>query len=190
MNGRHASDLRSPRYHSENEVSARDLATQTLLRTKAVRAAFLTGIGSKVGTTLLGLLSVAVAVRAVGNVEYGVMTTLVGLVAVFGFLDFGIGNATIFDLSQLHARGDVIGIRKLVANSLAFLSAVSLLVVLLVIPGVLLVPSALLFEAPGVDDSQIRTSLVIFAAATAVAIPATLGSRLAWASRRVSSTTT
>ncbi|MDQ0800083.1 hypothetical protein [Arthrobacter sp. SLBN-112] len=165
--------------HREGEVLAHDSTVSMRLRTKAVKTAFLTGIGSKVGTTLLGLLSVAVAVRAVGNIEYGVLTTLVGLVAVFGFLDFGVGNATIFDLSQLHARGNTAGIRKLIANSLAFLSGMSLVVVLLVIPGVLFMPSVLLFEAPGVDEHQIRISLVIFAAATAVAIPATLGSRLA-----------
>lgn len=154
-------------------------ATASLLRTKAVRTAFLTGVGSKVGTTVLGLLSVAIAVRAVGNIEYGVITTIVGLVGLFGFLDFGIGNATIFDLSQLYARGDDRGIRKLNANSLAFLSVTALLVVLLVIPATLFAPSDLLFKAPGVDAQEVRVSLVIFVVATAAAIPATLGSRLA-----------
>lgn len=150
-----------------------------LLRTKAVRTAFLTGIGSKIGTTILGLLSVAIAVRSVGNVEYGVITTIVGLVGMFGFLDFGIGNATIFDLSQLHARRDTRGIQKLNANSLTFLYAVSLLVILLIVPAVLLVSPDLLFKAHGVDVEEIRVSLVIFVIATAAAIPSTLGSRLA-----------
>ncbi|HKU12737.1 MAG TPA: hypothetical protein VJQ61_16095, partial [Sinomonas sp.] len=153
--------------------------TSTGLRSRAVKNAFLTGIGSKVGTTVLGLLSVAIAVRGVGNIEYGLITTLVGLVAIFGFLDFGIGNATIFDLAQLHARGDNLGVRKLVANTLAFLSVVSLLLAAFIIPGVLLVPTQWLFAVPGIDENHIRTSLLIFAGATTIAIPATLGSRLA-----------
>jgi len=151
----------------------------TVVRSRAVRAAFLTGIGSKVGTTALGLLSVGIAVRSVGNIEYGVITTLVGMVGMFGFLDFGIGNATIFDISQLHARGDGIGIRKLNANSLLFLCSVALLILIVVVPAALLVPPELLFTAPGVKVDQIRVALVIFAVATALAVPATLGSRLA-----------
>ncbi len=150
-----------------------------LLRTKAVRVAFLTGIGSKVGTTILGLLSVSIAVRSVGNNEYGVITTIVGLVGLFGFLDFGIGNATIFDLAQLNARRDDRGIRNLNTNSLVFLSGVSLIVLLLALPIILFAPPDLLFKAPDVDVREIRLSLIIFVAATAVAIPATLGSRLA-----------
>lgn len=149
------------------------------LRTRAVKVAFLTGIGSKAGTTILGLLSVAIAVRSVGNIEYGVITTIVGLVGLLGFLDFGIGNATIFDLSQLHARRDERGIRNLNANSLVFLSGVSFILLLLGVPLILLASPDLLFKAPGVDVQEIRISLIIFITATALAIPATLGSRLA-----------
>jgi O-antigen/teichoic acid export membrane protein len=162
-----------------DESSPVEDRTQSLLRTKAVRTAFLTGIGSKIGTTILGLLSVAVAVRSVGNVEYGVITTIVGLVAMFGFLDFGIGNAIIFDLSQLHARRDTRGIQKLNANSLTFLYGTSLSVILFIVPAVLLASPDLLFRAPGVDVQEIRIALLIFVIATAAAIPATLGSRLA-----------
>lgn len=152
-----------------------------LLRTKAVKVAFLTGIGSKAGTTILGLLSVAIAVRSVGNIEYGVITTIVGLVGLFGFLDFGIGNATIFDLSQLYARKDDKGIRNLNANSLVFLTGISLVLLLIAVPAILFSSPDLLFKAPGVDVRQVRLALIIFVTATAIAIPATLGSRLALA---------
>lgn len=152
-----------------------------LLRTRAVKVAFLTGIGSKAGTTILGLLSVAIAVRSVGNIEYGVITTIVGLVGLFGFLDFGIGNATIFDLSQLHARKDDRGIRNLNANSLVFLTGISLVLLLIAVPTILFSSPDLLFKTPGVDVQEVRLALIIFVTATAIAIPATLGSRLALA---------
>jgi O-antigen/teichoic acid export membrane protein len=180
MNGRPPKALGVEKWHSE-EVSAGGRAARpgSMLRTRAVRAAFLTGMGSKIGTTVLGLFSVAIAVRSAGNVEYGVITAVVGLVGLFGFLDFGIGNATIFDISQLHAQKDDFAIQKLNANSLAFLFAVSVLIIAIVVPTVLFASPDLFFKAPGIEDHKIRISLIIFAVATAVAVPATFGSRLA-----------
>jgi O-antigen/teichoic acid export membrane protein len=150
----------------------------------AVRRAFISGIGSKLIVILLGVLSLGISARGMDIASFGVVATLVGLIGIFGFLDFGIGNGLIHRLSQLHAREDVAEIRAALANALAFLTVVGIILGSLMVILLWTVPDAWMFGAEGHSAREIRLALTVFALGAAVGIPVTLGSRLALALQR------
>ncbi|MDJ0338358.1 hypothetical protein [Cryobacterium sp. PH31-O1] len=145
----------------------------------AIRRAFVSGAGAKVLTILLGLAAIGAATRHLGANAYGVVAIIVGLTGLFGFLDFGIGGSLVSDLARSYARRTVRDMRTAVTNSYAALSVIGGLVVVLGCPIVLNLPSELLFDAPGVNATEIRLSLLLYVVATGVTLPFNVGPRIA-----------
>ncbi|WP_149955229.1 lipopolysaccharide biosynthesis protein [Zafaria cholistanensis] len=154
---------------------------QNAVRSRAMRSALISGMGAKVATTLLGFISVGIAVRVIGPVEYGIVATLVGLTGALGFLDFGIGNAAITVAARHYSTGSWRDLRKFVLNTFGFLSLVGFLALMSLGTMVLVFPDEALLPAEGVDPSDIRYSILLFVVSSAMSIPLTLGSRLALA---------
>lgn len=154
-------------------------AATAALRTRAVRRAFVSGAGAKVITVLAGLVAVAVAVRALGAPGYGVVATLAGIVGALGFLDLGIGNASIARFAAAHARGDADGLRQETGRVLVFLALMALLGIAIFVPVVMLLPMGQLIRGSGVPVSELTAAALVFVAVTCFAIPASIGSRLA-----------
>jgi O-antigen/teichoic acid export membrane protein len=153
--------------------------TTAALRTRAVRRAFVSGAGAKVLTVLAGLASVAIAVRALGAPGYGVVATLAGIVGALGFLDLGIGNAAIGRFAAAHARADDHGLRQETGRVLVFLTLVAAAGIVVFVPVVLLLPMGELIAHSGVPEGELTASAVVFVVVTCIAIPASIGSRLA-----------
>jgi O-antigen/teichoic acid export membrane protein len=148
-------------------------------RTRAVKRAFVSGAGAKVVSVLCGFLAIGIAVRAQGDESYGVVAVLVGIVGAVGFLDFGIGNLAIGMVARSHAKHDVQTLGQEVASTLVFLIGMGFLAALILIPIALTVPLDGLFNAPHQSTGILTTSAAIFAVVTAIAIPGSLGSKIA-----------
>lgn len=145
----------------------------------AVRKAFISGIGSKVCVIIFGVVALGLAARALDVTSFGIVATLAGLLGIFGFMDFGIGNGLIYRLAVMYAKGDYEGIRSALANSLAFLAGIAIVLSAAMIFVIWQVPDTWLFGAEASSSVEIRTALTVFSFSAAIAIPCTVGSRLA-----------
>lgn len=150
----------------------------------AVDRAILAGIGGKVLMTVFSLIVVAAATRSLGPAGFGVVAVLTGLVTTLGFLDLGIGNAAISTISASLSAGDERRARRDVGTALIAMSGIGALIAIVGTVAALCVPRGLVFATPGVTDADVRGSLVVFAVAVGIAIPGSLGSRIALARQR------
>jgi O-antigen/teichoic acid export membrane protein len=145
----------------------------------AVKRAFASGVGAKAITVIAGLAAVAFGVRQLGDEPYGIVVALTGAVGIFGFLDFGIGNALIGLIARSHARKDHVELRSLLASSLVFLTIVGSLALVIGVAVVWLLPSTFVLSAQGVEDQSVRIAMTVLVCGVAFAIPSSLGSKLA-----------
>lgn len=149
------------------------------LRTNAVKRAFTAGAIGKSATIVMGLVSVALAVRAVGAAPYGLITTLTSIMGILGFLDFGLGNAMIGKLAAAYAKGQSDEIRDLLWNTLAFLAIVATALAITVTVALVLIPESLLPIAAGVTPSDSRIAVVVFGLALALSGITSVGAKVA-----------
>ena len=149
------------------------------LRTAAVTRAFASGVAAKAITVVAGFVAVAFAVRQLGDSQYGILIALTAAVGIFGFLDFGVGNALIGIFARSHARKDAAELRRLLAASLVFLSLVGAVALVVALSVVWMLPSKYVLTADGIADQPVRVAMSVFVCSVALAIPFSLGSKLA-----------
>lgn len=159
-------------------------STTLLDNSQAVTRAIVAGVGGKIAMTCFSLIVVAIAARSLGPGGFGIIAVLVGLVTALGFLDLGIGNAAISSISASLSIDDDARARHDVGLAVVAMVAIGSVVVVVGTVAALAIPRNLLFATPGVGDADLRASLVVFAVALGVAIPASLGSRICLARQR------
>lgn len=81
-----------------------------------------------------GLLFTPFLIRCLGQGEYGVYSLSLTITGYLTLLDLGVGNAMVRYFSKFRAEGDVEGQRRFAGLSLAFYSAVCLLMAALLVP--------------------------------------------------------
>lgn len=81
-------------------------AKGSMTRNRAIRLAVLTSILSKCGTMLLRLVSIPVAIKALGMEEFGVYATITMVVGMLDMMHVGIGPALTRGIAQAVAKGD------------------------------------------------------------------------------------
>ena len=141
----------------------------------AIRRAFLSGAGAKIGTVFLNFLSIGFALRDLGPDGFALILTLYNMIAIVGFLDFGIGNSIITSVASAAGLERDATIRQTLSNAFAVLSTVCALILLLGLP---VGWFALDHVLPGLSHTS-TVVVFIFVVSCAVAIPASLGTKLA-----------
>lgn len=95
-------------------------------RRRAVASAGLAGLVGKVTALLAGLVSVRVAVAALGSDRFGVVAALVGLSALLALGDVGLGNALVREIAHARAADDQLALGRIVSSGLGPLLVLAL----------------------------------------------------------------
>jgi len=122
-------------------VSAPTLQSDpTAHRDRSIRLAVVTSLISKLGTIVLRLVSIPIAIRLLGMEMFGVYTAITMAVGLIDVLHIGIGPALTRELSKALARGDrerertIFGTSILLSTGLTLLAALAAAVLLLQVP--------------------------------------------------------
>ncbi|MDF1826145.1 MAG: lipopolysaccharide biosynthesis protein [Verrucomicrobiales bacterium] len=96
-------------------------------RDRSIRLAVITSLVSKLGTIILRLVSIPIAIRLLGIEQFGVYTAITMAVGLIDMLQIGIGPALTRQLSQAVARGDRIKEQTIFVTSILLSSGITLL---------------------------------------------------------------
>jgi O-antigen/teichoic acid export membrane protein len=129
-------------------------------RSRSIRLAVVTSFVSKAGTILLQLLSIPLAIRVLGQAEFGLYTTVNLTLAMISLLQVGVGPALTHGLSRARAEGDQTKLRELGSTAFFLMACISLLAGLALAVVLLVVPLPVLFgnEFAG-KESALRPAL-------------------------------
>jgi O-antigen/teichoic acid export membrane protein len=147
-------------------------------RDRALWHSIASGAGVRVITLVLSLVTVAVSVRSLGDTSFGVVATLGTMIGLTGFADLGLGLGLMTRLAQSMGAGDEGAVKPLVSSALASLVALGILVAAAGSASIFVLPWDVLLGSPGLSESVINASVVIFAVSVGLAIPASIGQRV------------
>lgn len=132
--------------------------------------------GTGIVTTLI---TVPLTIHYLGTERYGMWMTISSLIALFAFVDFGLGSGLMTSISHAHGANDEVGARKLTSTSfLFFLGIASALGLVLGVVAPLL-PWASLYNvtsAEAVADAGPAT--IVFLACNLVGLPLSIAEQV------------
>jgi O-antigen/teichoic acid export membrane protein len=131
----------------------------------------------KLLTVGFGIASVAVSVRALGNMQFGVLATLSTLTGLMAFADFGIGSGLMTQLAIADGHGDVRQARAMVSAALSGMLILGSLVAALGVLAAVMLPWNWILGAPVIHAGDLRTAVAVFFVFAGLAIPAGIGQR-------------
>jgi O-antigen/teichoic acid export membrane protein len=114
-------------------------------RNRSIRLAVATSLVSKVGTVLLQLLSIPLAVRVLGREEFGLYTLVSLTLGTVSLLEIGVGPALTHGLSKARAGNDGDAIKRLSSTSFFVMLVMAVAVALLMASVILMIPFPILF---------------------------------------------
>lgn len=135
-------------------------AESTTRRDRSIRLAVVTSFVSKVGTILLQLLSIPIAIRVLGRAEFGLYTTVNLTLTTIALLEVGVGPALTHGLTRARAAGDEVKQRELGSTAFFLMLGISLLAGLALAAVLLVVPVPDLFGSSFAGkESALRPAL-------------------------------
>ena len=135
-------------------------AESTNRRDRSIRLAVVTSFVSKVGTILLQLLSIPIAIRVLGRAEFGLYTTVNLTLTTIALLEVGVGPALTHGLTRARAAGDEVKQRELGSTAFFLMLGISLLAGLCLAAVLLVVPVPDLFGSSFAGkESALRPAL-------------------------------
>lgn len=96
-------------------------------RDRSIRLAVITSLVSKLGTIVLRLVSIPIAIRLLGIDQFGVYTAITMAVGLIDMMQIGIGPALTRELSRAVAKGDREKEKTIFATSILLSSGLTLL---------------------------------------------------------------
>jgi O-antigen/teichoic acid export membrane protein len=136
------------------------IAENSVRRDRSIRLAVVTSLVSKVGSVLLQLVSIPLAVRVLGREEFGLFTMVNLTLGTVSLLEIGVGPALAHGLSKARAKGDVEGQRALVSTAMLLMLGVALIAGIIMAAVLALVPFDSLFGPKFAGkDSLLRPAL-------------------------------
>ena len=114
-------------------------------RNRSIRLAVGASLVSQVSTILLQLLSIPIAIRVLGSVEYGIFITVNLTLSTLVLLEVGIGPALTHGLSQAISKGDETRQRELGSTAFFLVAGISAVAGLVLAAILLTVPIPTLF---------------------------------------------
>lgn len=132
----------------------------------ATRTTMVSGI-SQVLTVIIGIISVTLTVRYLGNERYGLWLIISSILTWLNLTDFGVGNALTNKLSEASGRNQSEKSQNFVASAFWLLSLVGILIIITGIILGKLLPWASLLNVKSIEASlelplAITLSLIIF----------------------------
>jgi O-antigen/teichoic acid export membrane protein len=146
-------------------------------RDRALGASMASTVLVKLLTIGFGVASVAVSVRALGDLQFGVFATLSTLTGLMAFADLGVGNGLMTQLAIADGQGDIQRARALVSAALSGMITLGLLVAVLGVPAAVLLSWNRILGAPLIDARDLRSTVALFFVLGGLAIPASIGQR-------------
>lgn len=101
-------------------------ADATSHRDRSIRLAVITSLVSKLGTIVLRLVSIPIAIRLLGIDQFGVYTAITMAVGLIDMMQIGIGPALTRELSRAVAKGDRAREKTIFVTSILLSSALTL----------------------------------------------------------------
>ncbi|MDB6080566.1 MAG: hypothetical protein JWO82_4313 [Akkermansiaceae bacterium] len=126
-------------------MSAASLPEAASRRDRSIRLAISTSLLSKVGTLLLQLVSIPLAVRIFGRTEFGLYTTVNLTLTTVSMLEVGVGPALAHGLSKARATGSEEDQKILGSTAFFTVLGVAILVAILLAAVLLTVPLAAIY---------------------------------------------
>ena len=99
----------------------------TAHRDRSIRLAVITSLVSKLGTIVLRLVSIPIAIRLLGIDQFGVYTAITMAVGLIDMMQIGIGPALTRELSRALAKGDREREKTIFATSILLSSGITLI---------------------------------------------------------------
>lgn len=143
------------------------------------------GASAKALAVLLQLGSIGIAARSMGAGEFGLMTVLIGYLAVSAVVDLGIGNGVLMKLSYSLANDDLQEARRAVGSGLLTLAIAATVIAGCVAMTLAVVSADSMFPTISVTADEVTQGIGIFAALVLLGVPFTIGSKIAAAKRLV-----
>ncbi len=125
--------------------SMSDSSTSSDRRNRSIRLAVVTSFISKFSTILLQLLSIPIAIRVLGKVEFGIFTTVSLTLSSMALLEVGIGPALTHGLSKATSSGDERKQRELGSTAFFLVIGISAIAGIVLATILLTVPLTSLF---------------------------------------------
>lgn len=122
-------------------------AEEALHRNRSIRLAVVTSLFSKLGTVILRLVSIPIAIRQLGMEEFGVYATITMVVALIDTFHVGIGPALTQAISKASAAGDRAREQSVFVTAFLLSSGLTLLIAAILAGLLFFVPVATLFGA-------------------------------------------
>lgn len=153
-------------------------STHDVRRDSGLRRAGVVGAVVRLVNVGLALITVSVAVDALGTVLFGVAATLATITGLVGFADLGIGQGLLTKLAHAHGRDDLAEMRALVSSAWTTLLALGVAVAGVGVLLTVALPWTELLGAPADEAGQVRLAVLVFFLATGAAIPFGIGQRV------------
>jgi O-antigen/teichoic acid export membrane protein len=131
----------------------------------------------KLMTVGFGAASIAISVRALGDMQFGVLATLSTLTGLMAFADFGIGSGLMTQLAIAEGHGDELRARMMVSAAFSGMLVLGSVVVVLGQLAAVMLPWNQILGAPGIDAGELRIAVAVFFVFAGLAIPAGIGQR-------------
>lgn len=125
------------------------------------------------------LLSVPLAIRALGQEQYGLFAAILSITSFFAYADFGLAYALVTELTQAEARGDHLAARRAVTQVWFFLIGCAIVVAIL---GAAAVSFGLVDHFfPSAPRGSVKDAWIVLIAASALGIPLAISQRIFFA---------
>jgi len=160
-------------------VTPTNASQHQLLRRRAIRHGFGSGLAVRGVTLVLTFAAVPVATSALGQAQYGAFALVAGLASLLPFSDLGLGNGLVTALGHATGRDDVRQSRSLVSGAAVGLVVVAaLLLALFVVISGFVSWSRVLGLAGEPFASDVNTATELFGVLFIVGVPFSLGMRV------------
>jgi len=138
----------------------------------------LSGVGTGVVVVVLAAFAVSLTVRALGDVQFGVVATLGTLTGMLTFADLGVGMGLVSRLSIAFGEDAADDMRELVSTAVVTLAGIGLLVTAVGLASIPLVPWPSLLGAPQLPPAEVDAAVAAFFVCLGLGIPAGIGQRV------------
>lgn len=122
-----------------------------------------------------GLITLPIALSALGREMFGIYLTITTLLALLSFLNLGLGNGLVTTLARAESRENTTEVQRLVSTSLALSGGAALVATVVAVAAVRGLPWPTLLGASGAVSGEVAESAVLVAVLCTLAnVPASI----------------
>lgn len=123
------------------------------------------------------LITTPLTLHYLGDERYGLWMTIVGVIAMLIFADFGMGNGLLTSLSHAHGKEDAAAAQRYISSTFFMLVGISLALLTMFFCVSPLIPWGKALNLTAVDPREAAATMAAAFAAFAIGIPATVVQR-------------